>query len=416
MTIALRHSSHFLAASLIALSLATAARAADYKIENVTIQPPNKKGVATIKLIDVKGANISKEEFARIYDLSASKDDVLGIVKKLKADSIDVPEISITNKDKGSGTMTVRGYRIVKIDQGKFGKFSIAGFDGKFTNEENGPEATVKGGALGVEDGDISKLFDAALGGKLENATSKFGKFDFRDFEVRFPEKTKAGPLFHTIKVGSVSGETKYQGELPTTGSAEIKGVLFVPAGNSEAQQALSKFGYKQVEAGLKFAGAYNPSTKAYDMTDFTINGVNAGALTLKGLFGNIGPEAFNGAQMARIGALMAGDVDNVSLRYADSGLFDKALVFYAGMVGKDPMAVRQEWAGMVAGILPMMMGGNPDAGKLAMAVSDFIKAPKSLLISVKGKGGPVRFSDLAQMRDPMALLQKVEFQAVANR
>jgi hypothetical protein len=178
----------------------------------------------------------------------------------------------------------------------------------------------------------------------------------------------------------------------------------------------MGQFGYNQVDMGVRGEGTYNPATKGYDLTDFTINGINAGVLTLKGLFGNIGPEAFNGAQMARIGALMGGDVSNISLRYADNGLFDKALVFFAKMNNKDPMAVRQEWAGMIAGILPMMTGGDPGALKIAGAVSDFIKAPKSLTISLKGKGGPVRFADLQQISDPATLLQKIEVEASANK
>ena len=178
----------------------------------------------------------------------------------------------------------------------------------------------------------------------------------------------------------------------------------------------MAEFGYNQVNAGIRGEGLYNPATKGYDLTDFSMSGINVGVLSLKGLFGSIGPEAFTGTQMARLGALMASDISNLSLRYADNGLFEKALVFYAKMNGKDATAVRTEWAGMVTGLLPMVMGGDAGGLKLASALAEFIKSPKSLTISLKGKAGPVRIADLQQITDPGELIKKIEIDASANK
>lgn len=413
-----RHHKHlFAAASLTVLAWTGAAAAADFTIENVSFPQKEDKAAVSIKSIVVKGSNLSREEFERIYHPDTSKNDRLALIRKLQVASLSVPEVVVSKTGgKDPGTIVFRGYQLTNYDQGKFARFVMAGIDGKFIPKADEGEVTIKAGALNIEDADVSKVIDAAIKDQLADSSTKIGKIDFRDFEVRFPENSAGAPLYHTVKIGSVTGAATYAGELPTKSVGEVKGVVFVPAPNSGAAAAMGQFGYNQVDMGVRGEGTYNPATKGYDLTDFTINGINAGVLTLKGLFGNIGPEAFNGAQMARIGALMGGDVSNISLRYADNGLFDKALGFFAKMNNKDPMAVRQEWAGMIAGILPMMTGGDPGALKIAGAVSDFIKAPKSLTISLKGKGGPVRFADLQQISDPAALLQKIEVEASANK
>lgn len=404
----------FLAASIAVLAWTGAAAAADFTIDNVSFPERDKKPAVAIKTVVVKGSNLAREEFMRIFDPATPKEDSLALVRKLQVASVSVPEVLLTKTGKDAGTITFRGYELTNYNQGKLAKFVLAGVVGAIKSEDG--DVSFKAGQFSLEDADISKLLEAVAKDEMGSASTRVGKVDFRDFEGRFPEKSANGPLYHVVKVGSVTGAATYSGEVPTKALGEVKGVVFIPAANSGAAAAMTQFGYSQVDVGLRGEGAYNPATRAYDLTDFTINGVNAGALSLKGLFGNIGPEAFNGEQFARLGALLAGDVSTISLRYADTGLFDKALVFYAKSAGKDPQAVRQEWAGMIAGILPMMTGGDAGAIKVAAAVSDFVKAPKSLSISITGKGGPVKFSQLQSIQDPTALLKMVEIEAVANR
>lgn len=404
------------AASLAVIAFVSSAHAADFTIENVSVQQPDKKGTVTIKSIAVRGSNLSREEFMRMYDPATPKDESLALVKKLQAASISVPEVLLTRNDDKPGSITFKGYEIAGYDQGKFAKFAMAGMDGKFKPDADGGEVSVKAGNLLLEDCDFSKLLEAAAKGDLAESTTRIGKMNFRDFEVLYPEKSPAGPMIHTFRINSITANATYEGNLPLKSVAEVKGVAFIPAAKSGAATAMEQFGYKQVDAGIRGEGTYNPSSKSYDLTDFSLSGVNVGALSLKGLFGAVGPEAFNGGQTARLGALMASEISNLTLRYADNGLFDKALVFYANMNGKDPKAVRQEWAGMIAGVLPMVLGGDPGGLKLAAAVSDFVKAPKSLTISVKGKAGPVRVSDLQQIGDPTELVKRIDIEASANK
>ncbi|MGE3246007.1 MAG: hypothetical protein AB7J19_06715, partial [Beijerinckiaceae bacterium] len=223
-------------------------------------------------------------------------------------------------------------------------------------------------------------------------------------------------PVYHTVKIGSVEADTKYENGLPTMTKGEIKDIVFMPAANSQAGQGMTMFGYKQVNVGMTFAGSYDAANKQYKLTDFTLNGKDAGVLSLTGVFGNIDGAAFNGDKRQRMMALMAGDADNITIKFVNNGLFDKALAFYATMKGSQPDAVKQELAGMAGGMLPMFLGGDAGAMQSAGAVSEFVKSPKNLTISVKGKMGPVPFRDLAAGQNPMAVLSKLKIEAVSNK
>ena len=65
---------------------------------------------------------------------------------------------------------------------------------------------------------------------------------------------------------------------------------------------------------------------------------------------------------------------------------------------------------------IPIFLGGDAGALALAAEVQKFINDPKSLVLTAKGKGGPVRIIELPGLKDPAALLKRVELTAAANQ
>ena len=119
---------------------------------------------------------------------------------------------------------------------------------------------------------------------------------------------------------------------------------------------------------------------------------------------------------MTRISGLMQGDVSEFTIRFVNQGLFDKALAYYAASVNRPPADIKGEWSVAATGMLPMLLGGDPSALKLAEAITTFLRDPKSLTVTLKGKNGPVRFMEAAQIRDPATFMQKVNVTATANQ
>jgi hypothetical protein len=68
----------------------------------------------------------------------------------------------------------------------------------------------------------------------------------------------------------------------------------------------------------------------------------------------------------------------------------------------------------MVTQFAPMMLGGDPSSLQVAAALGAFIRDPKSLSVKVKGKDGPLKFTEL-DFDQPMSNLQDLEITAAAN-
>lgn len=405
--------------SFIALvAMAGPSLAADIRIDSLEIETPNGKQTVTLKNVEVAGTNLTREDIIAVFKSRDDKKKAAEIAQRAKFDRMVIPEIVFNGTPGNEGQIILRNYIVVKYDQGKFERAGIGSFAGKISQKDSGGEVVLKSGAIEAVDGDFSKMLAAAAKGESTDAGGgRLGKFNWAGFDVSFPEKTGQGLVMHSVKIGSINMEGKYEGELPTRGSGTIKDVVFTPGAGSSAAQTLTMFGYDKVQVSMNFDGIYDAGAKSFKLTDFSFSGPASGTLALTGLFGNIGPDAFRGnTGMARIGALLGGDVSNISLDYKDSGLFEKALVFYAKMSGKDPQGVRTEWAGMVAGVLPMLAGGDASIVKASAALAEFVRQPRNLNISIKGKSGPVSFSELQALRDPKAALEKIDLTVTANR
>jgi len=386
--------------------------------DNVRVEAPDGKGSVLFKRIDFFDTNLSRDDASRLFAAGLSKDEYVAILSKAQAKRISAPEILVEPKGERSGAITVRSYEVVGLDQGRFQKASVAGFDGTITDK--GGTGTVKSGPIVLEDGDFSKLFIAVKDGDVANGVARLGKFSWTGLDLQVPAKdtpaSAPGGNLYKVAMASLNGSTIYDGDTPTQSKGEMKGFSFEPPKASEAGRGLVKFGYDRIEGGATLSGNYDAAKKTYSLVDYTITGVNAGALSFSGSFGNIGKDAFVGGRNERLAALVQGDVSDLTLRFVNQGLFDKAVEFYAASVNRKAADVKSEWAVAVTGMLPMMLGGDPAALKMAEAVNTFIRDPKSLTVALKGKNGPVRFQDAMSLRDPVAFLSKVQVTTTANQ
>jgi hypothetical protein len=308
---------------------------------------------------------------------------------------------------------------VVNIDKGRFERISISGVTGDFMIKEAG-RGSLSSGPIVLENGDFSKLLDAARKGDVLDGVAKLGAFSWTGLQMSLPDKdtprTAIGGNLFKIGLASLKGSTTYAGDVPLKTVGAMEGVTFAAPLVSEAGRALASFGYDKLEIGLTFDGLYDPAKGAYALNDYTISGAAAGALKFTGAFGGLEPKAFIGEGDERLAALSRGDVSTLTMNYVDRGLFGKALGFYASSVGKDVESVRTEWAMLVTGLLPMLMGGDPASLKIADSLGAFVRDPKSLNVSLKAKGAPVRFMDAPALADPSSFLSKIDVTVTANK
>lgn len=414
---------HALVASLSFIALCAAAPQAgaleSFVLENVRAPMEDGDGDVSFRRVEIVDTNLTRAEIDKLFATATESRERGEIAAKMQAKRIAIPEIVVTRKGKEGGTLTVNDYVVENLQEGRFSRFGIAGAAGRFTSKDGG-EGTIASGPMLLQDADLSGFIAAAKRGDVTEGVMKVGAASWKGFRLTVPDKdvpaNAPGGATHTIRMDNLESRTSYDGFTPLKTAASVSGIVFQPAPASEPAQAMKRFGYDKVDLGITFAGAYDPAAKTFAMTDYTINGVDAGALAFLGQFGNVAPGVFTAAKMERLNAVLEGTLDTLTLNYADKGLFEKALAYYAASTKKKPDAVRAEWAMMVTGMLPMLMGGDPAALKLAEALGNFVRSPKNLSITVKSKGPGVSFNEMARFREPGDFLSKFDLTVTANR
>ncbi|MDH7795636.1 MULTISPECIES: hypothetical protein [unclassified Beijerinckia] len=384
-----------------------------FVLENVRLETPTNKTSILLKRVEFVDTNLTREEAQKLFSLDADRGEQTAIVTKAQAKRIFAPEIVVEPKGERTGLITLRTYEVNDLDRGRFAKVSLASIDGSATDKAGA--GTIKSGPIVLEQGDFGRIITAVKDGDFTNGVAQLGKFSWTGFELVVPDTKVPGAQMKFGMASMVGGNT-YDDGLPVTMKAEIKNATFEPAKGSEMAQSFAQFGYDKIDMGMTVAGAYDLAKKAFTLSDYTLSGVNAGQLTLTGLFGNIDRTALVGDRMARLSGLMQGNVSEFTVRFANQGLFDKALSYYATTVNRAPADIKAEWASAATGMLPMLLGGDPSALKLAEAVNVFLRDPKSLTVTLKGKNGPVSFMEATQIKDPATFMQKVGVTATANQ
>ena len=387
----------------------------DVTLENIVVKKDDKGSVTITKAV-FEGTNLSKEEIAKLFSATTSKEENGALVAKLSAAKISISEISVTI-DKN--VVTLHDFTAVNVNAGKAATAGVAGFDAAVKIDSG--DVAVKGGALTISDPDFSTLIAGLNSGDITRGAFRYSKFDWAGLNAVFPDpqtpKGAPGGNLVQLAVGALTSTASYDGDAFRKGDASLKSIVVIFPRASSAGQALAAFGYERLDLGLSFAGDYDPAAKKLNVTDYTLSGVNMGAFGIKAQLGAIEKEVFGaGDPVKRAAAWAKGSVSGFSLKYVNNGLFEKSAAFLAAQQKKTPDALKKEWAGMAQGVISAMLGGSPDAKKLADAVAAFIGNPKSLTITAKAKGGAIPFAEMKDMKSPLELLPRVDLSASANQ
>lgn len=365
-------------------------------------------GKIVIKHIEFTNTNLEKEEVQKLLTPGTPKDEELELVKKLKADKISIPSVELSPKE--GGLVRLTGFEASDIDEGRVGKLSLAGIDGG--GEENGAKLAIKSGALLLEDADLSEVLKITGGGGAPKG--RLGHLIWQGVDIVIPDDKTPGKSIH-VAFGSFELKNDYDGDVMKQGSTTLHGLLVEPAPGSEFAAELASLGYSKIEMGAAIGAHYEAGAKTLSLDQFTIEGAQMGSVGLKANFADIEPALFTGDDGARMQALLGGSIASLEIKLVNSGLFEKALAFYAKQQGATPEALKQQIAATAAQMAPLMLGGTPDSLKVAVEAQKFINAPKNLTVSLKAKGAPLKAADF-MAGDPSAILSKVDISAVANQ
>ena len=404
--------------SLLAFASLTAAFAApaaagDVSLDNVTVK--EKDITVQFRHISVVGTNLTSDEVSRLFSDTADKDARDALLAKMKAASISIPETKVTLKN---GSLVFHDWEAKNVDSGVVGDISLAGFDGSFDGPRHMP-ITIKSNAVSATNANLIGAFAPAKAPSAAQGSPRAAHFLWSGFQASVPDKTTpqyaVGGNLWKVSLGSVEGSGSYQGLVPLKSSAAMKDLVIQPPPASKAAKMFGAFGYKKLDLGMTMAGTYDPAKHAYTLADYTVNGVDAGAIGFKALFSSVESAVFSAPAPARMAAIDEGVVNSVEMRIVNGGLFQKTLAWYAAQRGQTVDELRRQWAAAATLLIPVMLKGDPDGPRIAEAVTNFVNSPKALTVSIKAKGEGVKVGDLKALFSAKTLLSHLDVQATAG-
>lgn len=306
------------------------------------------------------------------------------------------PQISMDGFD-----VTVEGDGAVSVDN-----VTIKQFDMSSTIE-----------ALANVPADVNEAwFDA----NARSLIPSFEGFSFAGLSVDIPDSEADGErvVFDIDNFDLTLGN--YVNGIPgmiDTSASGIKAALPDESGDPQLQQLIA-LGIKDIDAGFRFAAAWDEATDTIDVSEISVTGKDLANIVLTGTLANATEALFSLDENEAIAAGMGIAVKALNLDVTDSGLSDIILAVVGAEQGTDPATMRPVFAGLAEGTIVGMMAGAADAAKLGTAVNQFISGKaKSLNIAIEAKEDPgLGMADfMAAEQDPTVLIDKVNITAAAK-
>ena len=368
--------------------------------------------VMTIKHADFEGANLTREEIEKILSAGGDADEKTALVKKMKVAKMTIPVIDMAMKD--GQTVHVHDILGTDIDAGKIGALGLSGIDGAGDAKSG---VSFKTGAMKMEKADFSEALAMATHSGASADISQLGAFSWQNIDFTVPEKDASTPdkTIHFM-LGSIDLRNDYDGATLKGGKATIKGLSVEPSKTSDLAASLATLGYTRLDFNITSAAHYEPSAKTLTIDDVTLNGDKMGSFGVKANLGDIAPDVFGSEREAQMAALMDGSISSLEVKFVNAGLFEKALGYYADQQKLTPQAMKAQWTEVAGQMLPVVLGGSPEALNLAAAAQKFIGAPTSLTIAVKPKSGTLKFMDVIALADPSTILSKLDIVATPGK
>jgi hypothetical protein len=407
-------------ASLLALALglgscplsAAAQDVATVTLDDFTVTSQH-GDVITIKHAVFEGTNLSKQEIVTMLTPDTSSEAELALIRKLKAVSISIPSIDVAKK-KG-GAIHIHDVSAADVDSGKIGKLGFSGVDGGGTGDD-GP-VTVKSGALRVENADLSGTLGPGGDSDPASPIAQLGFLSWEGVDIVAPDQdgpAQGGSIHMGLK--SIESRNTYDGATFKDSTTTLKGLIIEPSKGSEFANSLGQLGYTSVEMDATAVVRYDAAGKTLAVQDITIDYAKAGSIGIKANFGGIDPALFGKDRGAQMAAVADGDISSLEIKFVNSGVVERAAAYFAQQQKTTPDALKQQWAAAAGQMLPVLLGGDPAALKLAAEAQKFISAPSSLTVALRPKAEALKITDFLAMADPSALLAKIDIQASANK
>ncbi len=280
-------------------------------------------------------------------------------------------------KPKDAGETTISTLTLTGADLNGSGGLKAASITGAGVTAVN-DGTTMKIATIEVANPDVT-------GPSTPGGTDGKGKFDsFTVTGIEVAEKDKPPVTIGTFGVEA----SDYVGDYPHAVSLTIENILIDPAladdGGSSAAQ-LKALGYDKLNLSVYGSGAWDQEAGTLSLDELSVEGADAGAITLSGTIGGVTPDVMKLLGQPNPPADLMGKItlSDATLTYEDSSLTGRVLDMQAKQMGQPKEAFVEQ----ISAALPLMLTAiqNPAfQDKLAGAAGAFLKDPKNLQITIQ--------------------------------
>ena len=206
-------------------------------------------------------------------------------------------------------------------------------------------------------------------------------------------------------------------GGLPRDFSLDIASINIPPeivaTADNDFKQLAEGLGYDSFVINVMVEGGYETAQDRLTLRSFAIEAPEVGKFSLAGTISNV--KASDLATEQSPDALANGNLENLTIRFENSGVVERALDMQAKMMG----ASREDIVAQLNGALPFMLNAlnNPAfQEKVAKAAQTFLSDPKSITITAN-PAQPVPFQQImgSAMTAPQSLPDTLAIDVTAN-
>ena len=177
----------------------------------------------------------------------------------------------------------------------------------------------------------------------------------------------------------------------------------------------LAALGYGKLDLSSRFKAHLNSDNSELSVETLSLSGADMGSVQVSGRLDHVTKGLFSTDQTDMEVGLLNLLLHRIEIRIDNSGLFERIVTAVAKKDDETPVAIRQEFAAAVTAGIPELLDHGRGADVIAAALAKFIAQPKTFRLSITAPEG-IGALDVALIKDPATLLQKVEVEAAAQQ